>query len=173
MLARRAPDSASTPRFALCVGALGKIQDTKIPALFEPLDFIARSAALVPPARLNLTRFQGVFVPTRHHRARVTPACRGRGAKPTRTVPAQDKDRTPAEQRAAMRWAQRQIPRHLSSCAWIEIPVRGSLLDGPRWSTERFALTCGQQNALRRPDCPAGRRGARIDRFMTGFEPRR
>ena len=31
--------------------------------IFEPLDFIARLAALVPKARVNLTRFRGVFAP--------------------------------------------------------------------------------------------------------------
>ena len=51
--------------------------------LFEPLDFIARLAALVPPPRLNLTRFHGVFAPNSQYRARITPARRGRGAKPT------------------------------------------------------------------------------------------
>ncbi len=73
--------------------------------IFEPLDFIARLAALVPPPRLNLTRFHGVFAPNSPYRARITSSRRGRGAKPTK--PAQAKDRTPAEQQAAMRWAQR------------------------------------------------------------------
>lgn len=73
--------------------------------IFEPLDFIARLAALVPPPRLNLTRFHGVFAPNSPWRARITPARRGRGAKPI--TPAQSENRTPAEQRAAMRWAQR------------------------------------------------------------------
>ena len=31
--------------------------------IFEPLDFIARLAALVPKPRVNLTRFHGVFTP--------------------------------------------------------------------------------------------------------------
>ncbi len=31
--------------------------------IFEPLDFIARLAALVPKPRINLTRFHGVFAP--------------------------------------------------------------------------------------------------------------
>ena len=31
--------------------------------IFEPLDFIARLAALVPRPRVNLTRFHGVFAP--------------------------------------------------------------------------------------------------------------
>ena len=47
--------------------------------IFEPLDFIARLAALVPKPRVNLTRFHGVFAPNSKHRARVTPAKRGRG----------------------------------------------------------------------------------------------
>jgi hypothetical protein len=36
--------------------------------IFEPLDFIARLAALVPPPRLNLTRFHGVFAPNSQRR---------------------------------------------------------------------------------------------------------
>ena len=42
--------------------------------LFEPLDFIARLAALVPRPRVNLTRYNGVFAPNSRYRARVTPA---------------------------------------------------------------------------------------------------
>ena len=40
--------------------------------VFEPLDFIARLAALVPKPRFHLTRFHGVFVPNSAHRAAVT-----------------------------------------------------------------------------------------------------
>lgn len=47
--------------------------------IFEPLDFIARLAALVPSPRVHLTRFHGVFAPNSRDRARVTPARRGRG----------------------------------------------------------------------------------------------
>ena len=36
--------------------------------IFEPLDFIARLAALVPKPRVNLTRFHGVFAPNSKHR---------------------------------------------------------------------------------------------------------
>ncbi len=50
--------------------------------IFEPLDFIARLAALVPKPRVNLIRFHGVFAPNSAHRARVTPAKRGKGNKP-------------------------------------------------------------------------------------------
>ena len=73
--------------------------------IFEPLDFIARLAALVPKPRVNLIRFHGVFAPNSKHRALVTPAKRGKGSK--LKVPDEAKDKTPAERRAAMTWAQR------------------------------------------------------------------
>jgi len=47
--------------------------------IFEPLDFIARLAALVPPPRLNLIRFHGVFAPNSPWRARQKPHWRGSG----------------------------------------------------------------------------------------------
>jgi hypothetical protein len=78
--------------------------------IFEPLDFIARLAALVPKPRVNLTRFHGVFArgghpPNSKYRARVTPARRG---KSDQGAAAEDLDEpTPAERRAAMTWAQR------------------------------------------------------------------
>jgi hypothetical protein len=71
--------------------------------IFEPLDFIARLAALVPKPRVNLTRFHGVFAPNSKHRALVTPAKRGRGNK-ARVV---EEGPSPAERRASMTWAQR------------------------------------------------------------------
>jgi hypothetical protein len=49
--------------------------------IFEPVDFIAKLAALVPKPRVNLTRFHGVFAPNSKHRARVTPAKRGKGGQ--------------------------------------------------------------------------------------------
>jgi len=73
--------------------------------IFGPLDFIAKLAALVPRPRVNLTRFHGVFAPNSKHRALVTPAKRGRGNKAKATD--EEHDRTPAEQRVAMTWAQR------------------------------------------------------------------
>jgi hypothetical protein len=57
--------------------------------VLEPLDFLARLAAPVPKPRVNLTRYHGVFAPNSAHRALVTRA----------------DARTPAEWRAAMRWA--------------------------------------------------------------------
>jgi hypothetical protein len=59
-------------------------------------------AALVPKLRVNLARYQGVFVPNSLHRALVTPARRGRGHKAKASKP---DDATPVERRAAMSWA--------------------------------------------------------------------
>ena len=73
--------------------------------IFEPLDFIARLAALVPKPRVNLTRFHGVFAPNSKHRALVTPAKRGKGNKSKTSDEAQQQ--TPFERRAVMTWAQR------------------------------------------------------------------
>ena len=43
--------------------------------VFEPLDLIARLAALVPKPRVNLTRFHGVFAPNSRHRAFTPSGC--------------------------------------------------------------------------------------------------
>jgi hypothetical protein len=71
--------------------------------VFEPLDFLAKLAALVPRPRVNLARYHGVFAPNSAHRALVTRAGRGKGGAGL----ANDDVRTPAERHAAMRWAQR------------------------------------------------------------------
>jgi len=47
--------------------------------IFEPVDFIAKLAALLPKPRVNLTRYHGVFAPNSKHRVWVTPARRGNG----------------------------------------------------------------------------------------------
>ena len=75
---------------------------------FEPIDFIAKLAALVPPPRAHLTRFHGIFAPNANLRAQLTPAGRGRrpaGAPADSSAPADD--RSPAERRRSMTWAQR------------------------------------------------------------------
>jgi hypothetical protein len=91
-----------------CAGAIQlkrPYRDGTTHVIFEPLDFIARLADLVPKPPINLTRFQGVFAPNSKYRARVTPAKRGRGGRHATTANSQE--RTPAERRAAMTWAQR------------------------------------------------------------------
>jgi hypothetical protein len=44
--------------------------------IFEPEDFIARLAALVPKFRAYLTRYHGVFAPASPDRAQIVPGAR-------------------------------------------------------------------------------------------------
>ena len=73
--------------------------------IFEPLDFMARLAALVPKPRVNLTRFHGVFAPNSKYRMTITSARRGKGTRQQHS-PEVD-DRTPMERHASMTWARR------------------------------------------------------------------
>jgi hypothetical protein len=68
--------------------------------IFEPLDFLARLAALVPKPRVNLTRFHGVFAPNSKYRIQVTPSKRGKGSK--RNADEEGQCQSPAERRASM-----------------------------------------------------------------------
>ena len=45
---------------------------------WDPVDFIAKLAALVPPPRAHLTRFHGIFAPNSSLRAQLTPSGRGK-----------------------------------------------------------------------------------------------
>ena len=71
--------------------------------IFEPLDFIAKLAALVAAPRANLTGFHGVFEPNSRYRGRAMPGRRGRVSEPESLA----EEPTPAERRAPMTWAQR------------------------------------------------------------------
>jgi hypothetical protein len=51
--------------------------------IFEPVDLIAKLAALIPRPRVNLARFHGVFAPNSKHRVWMTPAKRGKWQKLT------------------------------------------------------------------------------------------
>ena len=75
-------------------------RDGTTEVVFEPLDFMARLAALVPTPRVNLTRYHGVFAPNHRLRKQVTPAKRGRRDGETA------EEATPAPH-VAMSWAQR------------------------------------------------------------------
>ena len=68
--------------------------------IFEPEDFIARLAALVPKPRAHLTRYHGVFAPASPDRSRVVPKTRAAAGSEHR------KPSTINPQRA-MTWAQR------------------------------------------------------------------
>ncbi len=74
--------------------------------IFEPLDFIAKLAALVPKPRVNLTRFHGVLAPNSKHRINVTPARRGKGANKQDLKSKKDAE-PPVNEHKEMTWAQR------------------------------------------------------------------
>jgi hypothetical protein len=74
--------------------------------VLDPLDFMARLAALVPPPRMHLTRFHGVFAPHSKLRAAVRLARRGMGAPKQPRAPVADPAKPPPRH-VAMNWAQR------------------------------------------------------------------
>ena len=101
--------AVAVPRLSL--SSTGKVlytlktpyRDGTTQVAFEPVDFIARLAALVPKPRVNLTRYHGILAPNHRWRGEVTPARRGKALK----TGANAEVRTPAECHAAMTWAQR------------------------------------------------------------------
>jgi ribosomal protein S27E len=72
--------------------------------IFEPLDFIARLASLVPSARVNLTRYHGVFAPHARLRAQIVPSARGDQKK---TGQGAEGAQASTPRHVAMTWAQR------------------------------------------------------------------
>ena len=114
--------AVAVPRLSL--SSTGKVlytlktpyRDGTTQVAFEPVDFVARLAALVPKPRVNLTRYHGVLAPNHLCRGLVTPAKRGKGVKSIANAEA----RTAAERHAAMTWAQR-----LKRVCNIEIEVCG------------------------------------------------
>ena len=73
----------------------------------DPLDFIAKPAALVPRPRVNLTGFHGVFAPNSKHRGQITPAKRGRKTTKSEQDGADWLDKSLEERHRAMTWMQR------------------------------------------------------------------
>ena len=68
--------------------------------LFEPLDFLARLAALIPRPRSHLVRYHGVFAPNARHRALLV-------EKPRVRIPSATEEPKARASRAAMTWMQR------------------------------------------------------------------
>jgi len=73
--------------------------------IFEPLDFMAKLAALVPKPRANLTRYHGVLAPNSKQRIYVTPAQRGKGNTQKQGVKADEPALVDCHQN--MTWAER------------------------------------------------------------------
>lgn len=74
--------------------------------IFEPLDFIAKLAALVPRPRANLTRYHGVLAPNSKLRVNVTPAKRGKGSS-RQCLQSANKTESLSDKHREMTWAQR------------------------------------------------------------------
>ncbi len=55
------------------VGLRGTWSDDTTALRFDPVDFVGRLAALVPPRRAQLVRYHGVLVPAARWRSRVVP----------------------------------------------------------------------------------------------------
>jgi hypothetical protein len=70
--------------------------------IFEPEDFIARLAALVPKPRAHLTRYHGVFAPASPDRAQVVP-----GTHASANMSHERGEASGTDRRRALTWAQR------------------------------------------------------------------
>ena len=101
--------AVAVPRLSL--SSTGKVlytlktpyRDGTTQVAFDPVDFVARLAALVSKPRVNLTRYHGILAPNHRWRELVTPAKRGKGAN---RLPYKEAASS-AERHAAMTWAQR------------------------------------------------------------------
>jgi ribosomal protein S27E len=72
---------------------------------FDPIDFIGKLIALIPPPRLNLTRFFGVFAPNSNLRAQVTASQRGKNSP--KLANKEDKQSNKPYHARGMSWAMR------------------------------------------------------------------
>ena len=122
---------------------------------FSPLDFIGKLAALIPPPRLNLTRFYGVFAPNSHVRAEVTASQRG---KHSPRLAKHLKDSEKPYHARNMSWAQR-LKRvfniDITGCEACEKPtskslpvLRNPLLSISFWRTLTSRLFLAQKTIL-------------------------
>ena len=73
--------------------------------IFEPLDLMAKLAALVPKPRANLTRYHGVLAPNSKQRIFVAPAKRGKGNTQKQGLKADESALVDCHQ--SMTWAER------------------------------------------------------------------
>lgn len=140
--------------------------------IFEPLDFIARLAALVPKPRVNLTRFHGVFAPNSKHRALVTPSGRGKGSRKAEDHTRAD-DKTLAERHTAMTWAQR-LKRvfniDIEVCEQCKGPVKIiACIEDPVVIRQILEHLRSKERADHQAELPPGRAPPQIGLFANGW----
>jgi hypothetical protein len=117
--------AVAVPRLSL--SSTGKVvyslktpyRDGTTQVAFDPVDFMARLAALVPKPRVNLTRYHGVLAPNHRWRGMVTPAKRGKGVKRI----ANTEVRSPAEVGPSKSWLALRI-RTSSTGSWLTYVIK-------------------------------------------------
>jgi hypothetical protein len=100
--------------------------------IFEPLDFMAKLAALIPKPKVNLTRFHGVFAPNSQYRKIITSEGKTKKSSTMKTKGTE----TETEKRKTMTWGKRlkrifnidievceKCQGHVKIIACIEEPV--------------------------------------------------
>ena len=106
---------ALTPSWLVRYALKTAYRDGTTHVVLEPLDLMARLAALVPPPRMHLTRYHGVFAPHSRLRAAITPAGRGPGGKKAQKqagrAPGARVDRAAVRARLGARFADRGVRR--------------------------------------------------------------
>jgi hypothetical protein len=99
----------ATERLSLTEGGLVRCtlktpyRDGTTHVIFEPEDFMARLAALVPKPRAHLTRYHGVFAPASPDRARVVPKTRAAAANKANGCG----EASATDRQRSLTWAQR------------------------------------------------------------------
>ena len=102
--------------------------------VFEPLDFMAKLAALIPKPKVNLTRFHGVFAPNSKYRKVITNEGKAKKSKLNKIK--LKSNQTEKDKRKTMSWSQRlkrvfnidietceKCQGHVKIIACIENPV--------------------------------------------------
>lgn len=80
-------------------------RDGNTHVFFSPINFIGKLTALIPPPRINLARFYGVFAPNSNLRAQVTASQRGKNSP--KLVSKDDSQSNKPYQACSMGWVQR------------------------------------------------------------------
>ena len=101
--------------------------------IFEPLDFMAKLAALIPKPKVNLTRVHGVFAPNSQYRKIITSEGKAKKSSTVKTVKTNGNE---TEKRKTMTWGKRlkrifnidieiceKCQGHVKIIACIEVPV--------------------------------------------------
>jgi hypothetical protein len=103
---------------------------------FTPVDFLRRVSALIPPPRVNLTRFFGVLAPNARLRKHIVP-------KPPRTEPSPELTRPPTTSSQPVDPAEpSRTPSRLPWAELLQRTFREDLLTCDRCGGQRRVVAC-------------------------------